>query len=164
MESHQWWHQFSLARETASALGDFVLMQNHVNWFFTCVVAESLPLFSPPVKPGTEAHEDNPAGPSQTSDEGRLLYHVWDAVVALRSCHYVPQFCTWGHRTHKATPTAKWAAECQYISMNRWLRFNSCARKSFWIKLKYSQDMSQMWSKKYTKMNKYLTQWEWKTS
>lgn len=69
--------------------------------FFTCIVAESLPLFSPPVQPGTEAHEDYPAGPPQTSDEGRLLHYVWDAIVALRSRHYVPQFCTWGHRTHK---------------------------------------------------------------
>lgn len=90
-------------RERPSVLWDFVLMQNHVNWFFpppfTCIVAESLPLFSPPVQPGTEAHEDYPAGPSQTSDEGRLLHHVWDAVVALRPRHYVPQLCTWGHRT-----------------------------------------------------------------
>lgn len=86
---------------------DFVLMQNHVNWFFfpsswlfflTCIVAESLPLFSPPVHPGTEAHEDDPAGPPQSGDEGRLLHHVRDAVVVVRSRHDVPQFCTWGEK------------------------------------------------------------------
>lgn len=50
---------------------------------FTCIVAEALPLFSPPVQPGAEAHQDNPAGPSQTSDERWLLHHIRDAVVAL---------------------------------------------------------------------------------
>lgn len=86
-------------RDRPSVLWDSVLMQNPCKLNFTCIVAESLPLFPPPVQPGTETHEDNPAGPSQTSDEGRLLHHVWDAIVALRSRHYVPQFCTWGHRT-----------------------------------------------------------------
>lgn len=70
-------------------------------FFFTCIVAQSLPLFSPPVQPGAEAHENNPAGPSQTSDEGWLLHHIWDAIVALRSGHYVLQFCTWRQRTHR---------------------------------------------------------------
>lgn len=64
--------------------------------FLTCIVAKSLPLFSPPVHPGTEAHEDDPAGSPKSGNEGRLLHHVWDAVVVVRSRHYVPQFCTWG--------------------------------------------------------------------
>lgn len=86
-------------RERPTGLWDSVLMQKHVNWFFTCIVAESLSLFSPPVQPGTEAHEDNPAGPSQASNEGRLLHYVWDAIVAFRSRHYISQFCTWGYHT-----------------------------------------------------------------
>lgn len=102
MEPHPQRHQFSLERATQCALRFCVdaepckLIFLSFFFFFTCVVAETLPLFSPPVQPGAEAHEDDPAGPSQTCDEGRLLHHVWDAVVALRSCHYVPQFCTWG--------------------------------------------------------------------
>lgn len=62
----------------------------------TCIVAQPLPLFSPPVQPGAEAHQDDPAGPSQTGDEGRLLHHVRDAVVALWARHYVRQLCAWG--------------------------------------------------------------------
>lgn len=62
----------------------------------TCVVAEALPLLPPTVQPGAEAHEDDPAGPSQPSDEGRLLHHVGDAVVALRPRHHITQLCTWG--------------------------------------------------------------------
>lgn len=109
-------------RERPSVLRDSVSMQNHVNWFFffclfTCIVAEALPLFSPPVQPGTEAHEDNPAGPSQTGDEGRLLHHVRDAIVALRSRHYVPQLCTWGHACTRGR--GRWTSE--------WLHVNSTA-------------------------------------
>lgn len=63
---------------------------------FTCIVAQTLPLFSPPVQPGTEAHQDDPAGPSQTSDECRLLHHIRDAVVALWARHYVRQLRAWG--------------------------------------------------------------------
>lgn len=110
-------------RERPSVLRDSVSMQNHVNWFFffclfTCIVAEALPLFSPPVQPGTEAHEDNPAGPSQTGDEGRLLHHVRDAIVALRSRHYVPQLCTWGHARTRGRGVG-WTSE--------WLHVNSTA-------------------------------------
>lgn len=107
MEPHLWRHRFSLEGATQCALRfcvdaepcKLIFLPSFIYFilfFFTCVVAESLPLFSPPVQPGAEAHEDDPAGPSQTCDEGRLLHHVWDAVVTLRSCHYVPQFCTWG--------------------------------------------------------------------
>lgn len=52
-------------------------------YLLTCIVAEPLPLFPPPVQPSAEAHQDDPAGPSQAGDEGRLLHHVRDAVVAL---------------------------------------------------------------------------------
>lgn len=80
------------------------------SFFLTCIVAESLPLFSPPVHPSTEAHEDDPAGPPQSGNEGRLLHHVWDAVVVVRPRHYVPQFCTWGEKkTGRELSFTTWA-------------------------------------------------------
>lgn len=71
---------FSLRRATPCAEPYFI---DVFIYLFTCIVAEPLPFFSPPVQPGAEAHQDDPAGPSQTGDEGRLLHHVRDAVVAL---------------------------------------------------------------------------------
>lgn len=42
------------------------------------VVAQLLPLLTPAVDPDAEAHEDDPAGPANASDERRLLDHVSD--------------------------------------------------------------------------------------
>lgn len=90
---------FSLRRATPCAEPYFI---DVFIYLFTCIVAEPLPFFSPPVQPGAEAHQDDPAGPSQTGDEGRLLHHIRDAVVALWARHYVCQLRTWGPctRTH----------------------------------------------------------------
>ncbi len=44
----------------------------------TCIIAETLSLLSPPVEPDAEAHQNDPAGPSDARDEGRLLHHVRD--------------------------------------------------------------------------------------
>ena len=61
----------------------------------TCVVAQALPLLSSPVEPDAEAHEDDPAGPSDAGDESRLLHHVGDllrdAVVPVAAHNHVPE-------------------------------------------------------------------------
>lgn len=64
----------------------------------TCVVAQALSLLSPPVEPDAEAHEDDPAGPSNTGDEGRLFHHIsdllCDAVVPVSMYNHVPELLT----------------------------------------------------------------------
>lgn len=64
----------------------------------TCVVAEALSLLSPPVEPDAEAHENDPAGPSDAGDKGRLFHNVrdllCDAVVAVSMYNHVPEFLT----------------------------------------------------------------------
>lgn len=64
----------------------------------TCVVAQALSLLSPPVEPDAEAHEDDPAGPSDPGDEGRLFHHIsdllCDAVVPVSVYDHVPEFLT----------------------------------------------------------------------
>lgn len=71
----------------------------------TCVVAQALSLLSPPVEPDAEAHEDDPAGPSDTRYKSRLFHHIsdlfGDAVVPVSMDDHVPKLFTWGHRdTH----------------------------------------------------------------
>lgn len=64
----------------------------------TCVVAQTLSLLSPPVEPDAEAHEDDPAGPSNTGDEGRLFHHIsdllCDAVVPVSMYNHIPELLT----------------------------------------------------------------------
>ena len=64
----------------------------------TCVVAQALPLLSPPVEPNAEAHEDDPAGPSNTGDKCRLFHHISDllrdAVVPVSMYNHVPKLLT----------------------------------------------------------------------
>lgn len=84
-------------------------------YLFTCIVAQPLPFFPPPVQPGAEAHQDDPACPSQTSDEGRLLHHVRDAVVALWARHYVRQLCTWGWRARQEKNKEEQTVRARFI-------------------------------------------------
>lgn len=64
----------------------------------TCVVAQALSLLSPPVEPDAEAHEDDPAGPSNTGNKSRLFHHIsdllCDAVVPVSMYNYVPELLT----------------------------------------------------------------------
>ena len=64
----------------------------------TCVVAQALSLLPPPVQPNAEAHEDDPAGPSDAGNEGWLLDHVCDllrdAVVLAPRHNHVPEVLT----------------------------------------------------------------------
>lgn len=64
----------------------------------TCIVAESLPLLSSPVQPDAETHEDDPAGPSNTRDESRLLNHICDllcdTVVPVPVYNHIPKLFT----------------------------------------------------------------------
>lgn len=66
----------------------------------TCIVAQTLSLLSPPIEPDAEAHEDDPTGASNSSDEGRLFHHVGDllcnAVVPVSMDDHVPEFLTFG--------------------------------------------------------------------
>lgn len=68
----------------------------------TCVVAQTLSLLSPPVEPDAEAHEDDPAGASNTGDKRRLLHNIsdllCDAVVPVSMYNHVPKLLTWGHK------------------------------------------------------------------
>lgn len=41
-------------------------------------MAQLLPLLASAVDPDTEAHEDDPAGPTDARDERRLLHHIGD--------------------------------------------------------------------------------------
>lgn len=41
-------------------------------------MAQLLPLFASAVDPDAEAHEDDPAGPTDACDERRLLHHIGD--------------------------------------------------------------------------------------
>lgn len=72
----------------------------------TCIVAEALSLLSPPVEPDAEAHEDDPAGPSNTGDKSRLFDHVsdlfGDAVVPVSMYNHIPKLFTWRHRDRQA--------------------------------------------------------------
>ena len=73
----------------------------------TCVVAQALSLLSPPVQPDAEAHEDDPAGPSNASNKSWLLHHIrdlfCDAVVPVSVYNHIPKLFTWGHRDKQAT-------------------------------------------------------------
>lgn len=64
----------------------------------TCVVAQTLSLLSPPVEPDAEAHQNDPAGPTDARDEGRLLHDVRDllrdAVVPVSAHDHVPEVFT----------------------------------------------------------------------
>lgn len=64
----------------------------------TCVVAQALPLLSPPVEPDAEAHEDDPASTANTGDKSGLLHHVsdllCDAVVPVSMYDYISKFLT----------------------------------------------------------------------
>lgn len=118
MESHLWRHQLLLGARDPLCCEMFCWFRTiQIDVFsFTCIVAESFPFFPSPVQPSTEAHEDNPAGPSQTSNERWLLHHVWDAVVALWSCHYIFQFSSWRHRTWTSIHTEKTdMSKCQFM-------------------------------------------------
>lgn len=72
----------------------------------TCVVAQALSLLSPPVKPDAESHEDDPAGPSNTGDKGRLFHHIsdlfCDAVVPVSMYNHIPKLFTWRHGDKQA--------------------------------------------------------------
>lgn len=71
----------------------------------TCVVAQALPLLPPPVDPDADAHEDDPAGAADPSDERRLLHHVsdllGDAVVPVPVDDHVPKLFTWRQNKQK---------------------------------------------------------------
>lgn len=73
----------------------------------TCVVAQALSLLPPPVEPDAEAHEDDPAGSSDTGDKSRLLHHISDllrdAVIPVSMHNHVPELLTWGHRDKQAS-------------------------------------------------------------
>lgn len=61
----------------------------------TCIVAQTLSLLSPPVKPDAEAHENDPTSASNTGNESRLLYYIsylfCDAVVPVSMYNYVSE-------------------------------------------------------------------------
>jgi len=64
----------------------------------TCVIAQTLSLLSSPVQPDTEAHENDPASPSDARNEGRLLHNVRDllrdAVVPVSAYDHVTEVFT----------------------------------------------------------------------
>lgn len=92
-----------------------VLFANATVIGLTCIVAQALSLLSPPVEPDTKAHEDDPARPSDASNEGRLFHHIRDllrdAVVPVSVDYHVPKFLTW---EHKDEATGKYR-DCIYI-------------------------------------------------
>lgn len=64
----------------------------------TCVVTQALSLLSPPVEPDAEAHENNPAGSSNTGDKSRLFHHIsdllCDAVIPVSMYNHIPELFT----------------------------------------------------------------------
>lgn len=63
----------------------------------TCVIAKPLSLLPPPVEPDAEAHQNDPAGPADARDEGRLFHHIRDLLsdAVIPAHDHIPEVFTY---------------------------------------------------------------------